>query len=236
MKRLKKHSLLKNLPAAVLLLCLCAGTAAAQAGRIDFDALTNDTQKSSPDPERMSLVWWIPEEYWRVALSQDPTVTKSETEGFLATVRPYLIFAVADGRIGLSGNVTYKSEQVIRNSLQVIDARGTVYRPIAIEKVEPGTKAVLSMMKPTLTNMLGGLGENLHFVVFTARDAAGQRIADPLKEGAFSLKLGEDLFKWRLPLGSLLPPKSCPADGEQLNGAWKFCPWHGEKLATKPND
>jgi hypothetical protein len=55
-------------------------------------------------------------------------------------------------------------------------------------------------------------------------------LADPLSEGSLSIRIGEQSFDWKLPLGSLMPPKMCPKDKEILNGAWIYCPWHGEKL------
>ena len=78
--------------------------------------------------------------------------------------------------------------------------------------------------------MLGPMGQNVHFYAFSATDNAGNRIADARKEETFSVTLTGREYKWRLPLGSLLPPKKCPLDGEILNGAYKYCPWHGAKL------
>ncbi|HEX7956048.1 MAG TPA: hypothetical protein VF508_03845, partial [Pyrinomonadaceae bacterium] len=153
---------------------------------------------------------------------------------FIKTVSPYLIFAVVDGKMGAFGGVTYKSEEVIRGTLQVVDVRGAAYRPLAGDRVDADTRNLLGMMKPVLSNVIGKTGENLHFFIFPATDASGRKLADPSKEGTLKLKLGADEFKWRLPLSSLLPPKVCPVDGEQMSGAWKFCPWHGEKLAPKP--
>lgn len=86
------------------------------------------------------------------------------------------------------------------------------------------------MMGPVLVNMLGPMGQNMHFFLFSSKKKNGQEIAVAKREGAFSVKLDKREFKWRLPLGSLLPPKVCPIDGEKLNGAWKFCPWHGVAL------
>lgn len=236
MRTLTKNSLLKILLLASLLSCVCAGAGAAQIpqGVINLDALTDETQKTLPDADRITLVWWIPEEYWRTALGQDPTGSKAQTEEFLKTVRPYVIMAVVDGKIGSFGGVTYKSEEVIRSTIQVMDSQGAVYRPLTNDKIDPDTRNILAAMKPLLGNTIGKLGENMHFVVFPAKDAAGRRIADPYKEGTLSLKLGSDLYKWRLPLGSLIPAKTCPVDGEMMNGSWKFCPWHGDKLVSKP--
>lgn len=236
MKNLNKNSLLKSLMLASVLSCVCAATAApqVQTGRVDLNVLTDETQKTLPDADRMTLVWWIPEEFWQATLGQDANHSKAQTEEFLKIVRPYVMFAVVDGKIGSFGGVTYKSEEVVRSTIQVVDSQGTVYRPLSNDKIDPDTRNMLAMMKPVLSNMIGKMGENMHFVVFPAKDAAGRRIADPYKEGALSLKMGSDVFKWRLPLGSLMPAKTCPVDGEVMSGAWKFCPWHGDKLVTKP--
>ncbi|MCA1558049.1 MAG: hypothetical protein LC731_05860, partial [Acidobacteria bacterium] len=146
---------------------------------------------------------------------------------------PYTLFVVVDGKIGAYGGVTYKSEQVIRDSIQLIDSQGAIYRPLAKESVDAETASLLSLMKPVLSNMMGQLGQNMNFVLFPAKDKAGQQLLAARREGAFTVKMGESTFKWRLPLGSLLPPKVCPVDGEQLNGAWKYCPWHGKELLLK---
>lgn len=246
MKNLKS-SLLKRLLLASALACLFACEAAAQtppppvpaptpaqATHINVEALREETQKTLPDSDRMTLIWWIPVEFWQATLADDPSTSKAQAEEFLKTVRPYVMFAVVDGRMGSFGGITYKSEEVIRSTIQVVDIQGAVHRPLPENKVDPDTKNLLAIMKPVLTNMMGKMGENMHFVVFPAKDAAGRRLADPASEGTFSLKLGSDEYKWRLPLGSLLPPKICPVDGEVMSGAWKFCHWHGDKLVTKP--
>jgi len=85
-------------------------------------------------------------------------------------------------------------------------------------------------MKPIFVNMLGPMGQNMCFFLFPAESADGRRIAEAKKEGAFSVKLGEREFRWRLPLGSLLAPKMCPKCKEKCSGAWNFCPWCGTRL------
>ena len=220
---------------ALLLSCLFASAAAAQPGRIDTDALVNETQKFHPAQDRLTVVWWIPNEFWEVTFAQDASVPKAEAEAFMKNVRPYLIFGVVDGRFGPSGDATFKSEAEIRGVLQIVDAQGAAHRPIAHEKVDAEVRNLLALMKPVLSNIMGKTGENLHFFIFHPADAAGRKIADANKEGTLTVKLGADAFKWRLPLASLLPTKVCPVDGEQMSGGWKFCPWHGERLAPRPD-
>ena len=74
----------------------------------------------------------------------------------------------------------------------------------------------------------------MHLYLFPAKNKADKPIMEAKKDGAFTIGLADESFNWKLPLGSLLPPKVCPVDGEELNGAWKFCPWHGEALKPKP--
>ena len=220
---------------ALLLLCLsAAGAAAQQKHRMDFDELINETQKSSPQLDKMTIAWWVPEEFWREALAQEASVTPAQSEEFLEVLRPYALFIVVDGKMGALGEPKYLPEEAIRRSLQLSDAQGVKYAPIEAAKVSGGINVLLSMMKPVLSNMLGPLGQNMHFFLFPGRNKDGQRILNAAKEGSFSLRVGDEEFKWRLPLGSVLPPKACPVDGERMSGAWKFCPWHGEKLPAGP--
>ena len=64
----------------------------------------------------------------------------------------------------------------------------------------------------------------------------GSHPAEVPKEGSLTVEVGTLAFSWRLPLSSLLPPKYCPVDGEKLNGAWRYCPWHGVDLQLDPPD
>lgn len=202
----------------------------AQDRKVDIRALTQETQKMTQSANEITLIWWIPEEYWRVSFEQAQNMTASQIEEFLKVLRPYMLIVAVDGKIGAFGGVTYKSKATILNSIQIIDREGIHYRPLIDEKIDADTKNFLSMMKPVFVNMLGPMGQNMHFFLFSSKNKKGQDIAVAKREGAFSVKLDKKEFKWRLPLGSLLPPKECPVDGEKLNGAWKFCPWHGVEL------
>ena len=217
----------------VLLICGWMSLSFAQDRKVDINALVQETQKMSDTSGEMTLIWWIPEEFWRASFEQDPNMTAAQTEEFVKILRPYMLIVAVDGNIGSFGGVTYKSETTIRDSIQVIDSQGTRYRPLNNENIDADTKNFLSMMKPVFVNMLGPIGQNMHFFLFPARNTMGQNIAVAKSEGAFSVKLDKRVFKWRLPLGSLLPTKICPVDGEKLSGAWKFCPWHGAELTYR---
>lgn len=210
-----------------------AGTVAAQGQRVDLNALTNETQKMLPDADRVTLVWWIPDEYWEEVSAQNPQLSKAQVAAFINILSPYTLFVVVDGKIGALGGVTYKSEETLRATIQLVDAQGNSYRPLPAQSLNPDMKSLLSIMKPMLANMLGQMGENMNFIVFPSKSKTGQRIIEARREGSFTIKLAETTFKWRSPLGSLLPPKTCPVDDEQFSGAWNYCPWHGAKLVLK---
>jgi hypothetical protein len=202
----------------------------AQDRRVNANALIQETQKMSLKPDEMSMVWWIPEEFWQVSFEQNPNIKAAQAELYINFLRPYMLIAVADSKVGSFGTFIYKSETFIRNSIRIIDSQGISYGPLSDEKINYGTKNFLSMMKPVFVNMLGPMGPNMHFFLFPSKSETGQSIAVAKSNGFFSVKLGEKEYTWRLPLGSLVPPKICPVDGEELSGGWKFCPWHGAEL------
>ena len=198
--------------------------------KISLSELVGALQKGSDRTDKVTLVWWAPQEYWRATFSQDPIISQAQADEIVNFLRPYTIFFVVDGSMGKFGAVDYKSESEIRANIQVSDNQGVLYHPLSEDEVNQNAKDFLLMMKPVFASMIGPMGQNMHAIVFPGKDAKGQPIADAKKEGNFSVKLYEGEFKWRLPLGVLLPEKICPQDGEKMNGAWKFCPWHGVAL------
>jgi hypothetical protein len=206
----------------VFLLFGYMATGIAQENMVDTDALTKETMKNSQEADEITLVWWIPEEYWGAIFAQD--------EEFMRVLRPYTIIVVANGKMDVFGGIAYESEATIQAGIKVKDSEGTRYLPISEDAIDADTKNLLSMLEPTFVNMLGPTGQNTHFFLFPAKNEKGQKIAEAKKEGTFSVELNEREFSWRLPLSSLLPPKICPTCGEKLSGAYKFCPWDGSKL------
>lgn len=202
---------------------------------VDLNALIKETQKLNNKSNQINLVWWTPEEYWQFALAQSPNITKIQIEEFLKVLRPYTTIAVVDGKVGTFAGITYKSKIEILSRIQIIDSQGIQYQAINDENIDADTKNFFAMMKPILANMIGKMGENMHFILFPAKNKQGNDIAAAKKEGTFSIKLGEKIFRWKLPLSSLFPPQTCPLCREQLSGTYKFCPWDGTKLSVTNN-
>ena len=217
---------------SLVVVALLAGSAG-HAADIDLTALTLETQKMSQNSDEMTMVWWIPDEFWKVSFAQTPGMTPAQIEEFLTVVRPYTMVAVVDGSVGVFGGVTYKSEDWVRTNTRLIDAKGTSYAPKTEDEVDADTKNMLQMIKPIMVNMLGSMGENMHFLLFPAKTSTGTQIADAANKGEFMLKLGTKEFKWRLPLDALLPVKVCGCCKQECKGSWSFCPWCGKSLDQK---
>lgn len=186
--------------------------------KIDVQALVKETQRLSQGSGEMTLVWWVPEQFWTASLAQNASVPKEKVEEFVAVLRPYTVLVIADGQVGPFGAIKWKDEPVVRAAIALKDVRGASYGPLSQGEIGEDAKALLTMVKPLLVNMLGKTGENMWFVLFPATSKNGQPVADALQEGSLTIKLAEREFKYQLPLGSLLPRKYDPASGEVFPG------------------
>jgi len=224
------------MPTIGFLLCTWMANSLAQQsqqGKVDPVALYQDTQKIVQKAGQMTLVWWIPEEFWHVSSADDPRVTKEQAEKLIEVLRPYTLIIVIDGKIGPLSAVTYRTEQEIRAGIQMKDSWGNYYRPLSEDKIDANCENFLSIMKPIFISALGPMGQNMHFFLFPGKSQIGLKIVEAKKKGSFSVILGERKFQWRLPLGSLLAPKICPTCKENCSGAWNFCPWCGTRLPNR---
>jgi hypothetical protein len=220
----------------ILLVMLIFGyteNAFAEDKKVDINALILETQKQSQTADKVSMIWWVPEEYWRASFEQSPNVNATQVEAFIKVLRPYIVIIALDGDMGSLGGITYKSKETVQSSIQIIDSEGNHYSPLPNEKIDADTNNFLSLMKPVFSNMLGAMGENMNFYLFPAKNEKGTNIIDVKKESKFSVLMDKAEYKWKLPLSSLLPPRLCPIDDEKLNGTWKYCPTHGVELNKK---
>lgn len=228
-----KKSGLWGIIAFIILLLGLTSLTAAQEHKVNLNALLEETQMMAEGADDLTIVWWVPVEFWKASFAQDPSVSKADADEIINALGPYTIIAAVDGRIGTFGGVTYNSESYLRANTTLEDVHGNIHKPMDKSKIDPDAFSLLSTMKPVLENILGPMGQNMHFLVFPGSDANGLAIVDPMQEGVMTITLGSNAFKYRLPLGSLLPPKICPVDGEEMSGAWKYCPWHGAELKLK---
>jgi hypothetical protein len=206
--------------------------ASADANSTKLDDITKETQKSVGGSGATGLIWWIPTEFWEESAIQEGTTPEKARQTF-APMREYTTVLIAVGKIGI-GNINWYSESELRSNTTLHDFEGATYKPLT--EISADAKDIASVVKPVLTNILGPMGQNLQIMFFPAKTAKGAFIADPVREGNFSLTVDEPsgqrqfVFQWRLPLTSLSPPKFCPIGKERVEANWKFCPWHGVKL------
>ena len=221
------------LPLVVVLALALAAPASAE-HKVQLTDLIKDLQQQGQQADDLSLVLWMPVEFWQASFAaNDVPISSKQVEEFISVLRPYLMVAALDGKLGPLGAPTFVSEQVLRAQIKVVDSNGRSYLPLADDKIAADVKNLVQIMRPIFINLMGPMGENIRFFMFPARDADGKEIANATSQGSFDILIGDRRFHWRLPLGSVLARKVCPEDGEALSGAWSFCPWHGTKLKTQ---
>ena len=75
--------------------------AAARAG--DLAPLVRDTQITRSENGNVQIVWWIPDEFWETSFKDHPAVPAESQKEVLKLVRPYVVVAIVEGRIGPLG-------------------------------------------------------------------------------------------------------------------------------------
>lgn len=198
--------------------------------RVDMNDLLAETQINAGGSDTLELHLWLPLEFWKVSMSQDPSIDKGQVNDFLKVLEPYTMVAVVDGRFGLFGSIVYEELDTIRDNYRMMDKDGKLYAPLKEESLNDEVQLLLGMFKPMMSSMLGQMGQNLQFFVFNNQDENGDRIFSPYVENSTRVQYKGKVRKWKTPFGALLKKKKCPVDEELHNGAWEYCPYHGEKL------
>ena len=198
-----------------------------------LEALNQETRQQLNGAGVADFVWWLPTDWWRLTLSGNETIPAEFLQRTEAALAQYTLVLIAHGDAG-PGNLTWADETALRAEVSLIDERGQAHPPIVTEEVTADARAAVDAIRPSFATLLGPAGRNFHFFFFPATNDAGTAIADPRVPGEISVRVVDERYRWRLPLGSLLPQKRCPVDGERLNGGWQFCPWHGDRLVSGP--
>lgn len=212
-------------------LSICAGPSWG-AQPIDSQAIIRETQQVVQTPQKLVLVWWVPEEFWRANLERNPNLPPENRERLLGVFRNYTMVLVIDGKLGPVASLSYSSEAAIRANLTVLDTQGGSYSPIKESDVDPDMKNLIQIFKPILANALGPMGQNMNFFLFQTKDR--HAVVKATDEGKFDVVLAEQTFSFRLPLGSILPPKFDAQSGEKFPGNFVYSPYSGAKLVSQP--
>jgi hypothetical protein len=146
------------------------------------------------------------------------------------TMGHYTVFLVVDAKKGGLALFSYTPADEIRRTTTLVSPAGDTFLPLEEDALSPGVRNLVSMSNPLFANMFGSLGKNIYCIVFPGKDKSGATVVDPLGKGKVTIIVNSHSFSWRLPLGSLLPPRTCPNCGEHFPGNYEFCPFDGTKL------
>ncbi|HEY2782947.1 MAG TPA: hypothetical protein VGI90_19350 [Steroidobacteraceae bacterium] len=216
------------------LACIFLGAActlAAVARPTNIQELVQDTQRMSQGASHMTMVWWIPQEFWEASLDANPRVTPAQRDEVLAALEDLQIVALLRGKVGIGGftDASTLDDMVAHARFEL---NGKVIEPLEDAKIGVGAQAVLSTLKPLIGGMLGQFGKGMQFVAYPSKQGS-QRLIDPKKPGSFDYTFFDESFHWRLPLASLLPKKIDPKTKEEFPGNFDFNPYTGGKLSSQ---
>jgi hypothetical protein len=197
----------------------------------DLQQLVQETQKMSQESSNMTMVWWIPEEFWDASLATNPNVTPESRKQLLEALENFQIVALFRGKTGIGGltDIPTKEEMVAHARFE---SNGKVIEPLEPAQVSTGAQTMMAALKPLLSGMLGQLGQGMQLVIYPSKKE-GDRLIDPKKKGSFQYTLFDKTFQWRLPLASLLPKKVDPKTKEEFPGTFDYNPYTGDKLSVK---
>ena len=213
-----------------MMIALTAYVPAKAADGPDYGSLIRDLTKVQKASSRITIVMWMPEEFWKLALSANGRLTKKGISDTLDVVKPYTIVAVLDGQSTAFGGYNYTDDRALMGSVRLEDSRGALYQPLDPGLVSGGMRNILDAMRPIMANMMGAMGQHLVFMAFPSADKAGQPIADAAGNGSLTVRVGDAALRYQLPLESLLPPSLDPKTGESFPGTYHFNPYNGDKL------
>jgi hypothetical protein len=201
---------------------------------VDSGVLTQELQRASND-EGIVVAWWMPSEFWAVALGNEKSLTPAQMEEVMKILRQYTFIAVVDGEVG-GAAVDFRDRVAVAKSLsvEVVDGAGKGRKVVPVEPVPDDVQPLLQVLVPAMGAAMGNLGRNLHFFVFQDEEK-DTRIFSPFDSGSVVVKLSgrenrQDIsLSIERPIDSLLVPRLC-ANGRPAHVTWKFCPWDGKKL------
>jgi hypothetical protein len=213
---------------AVALVLALAMTAQTRA--VDIQQLTRETQRISQASQQLTLVWWMPQALWEASLSGSSMLTPDGRAQVLAALQDYTIFVIARAKLTMATLDARPKAEMLSNARLEVD--GKTIDSLAPEQLTPTAQAILVSIKPIFAAMLGKLGQSVEMVIYPSKQG-DQRLLDPLKPGSFTYTLYDQTFTWKLPLGSLLPPKVDPKTSEEFPGNYQYNPYTGEPLLTQ---
>lgn len=206
--------------------------ASSPAFAIDMQALMRDTQRSSQSNGQLNLVWWIPLDFWKASLANNQQLSEQGKATMLKTLQDYTLVALIHARIGAGGVMDAASmDDLIMNTRLQVGAE--TIAPLKPADLNPAVSVVVATFKPLLSNLLGKVGQSMEILVYSNQAVNGKYQLDPRSAGAMQYTLYDQTYRWRLPLGSLLPNRVDPNTHEEFPGDYLYSPYTGAKLTVQ---
>jgi hypothetical protein len=218
-----------------LALCAAVATTASAAGagapyEMDMGAALRECSFLAEEENGYVNVCWAPAELWAHTVSREEGLPGEFADLFSKSLGHYIIITVTAVSVEKPGKVEFASREELSATVRLRDRYGAVYEPVAPGEENTLVRFFARAWEKAIAPQFGPLGGGMNFFFFPAEDAQGRRIASPTAEGTFAVLVGEHEFVWELPLSSFLRPKTCPACGRELSGAYNFCPYDGTEL------
>ena len=179
----------------------------------------------------LKLVWWIPTEYWGIAMREQQAVTPDQIEYIENLLNDYTIIAAGDYSL-LPQHITIEFKVIdIKKGVEFYNSNHKKISALKNSQIKKEVVVIINdMMKPLFTQMLGKTGTGVEFFIYNNKDMAGNRILDPNKPGSFKIEVNNETFQFNLPLVSLMKEKVCKNDSAKFPGNYVYCPFHGTEL------
>ncbi|GAH37683.1 unnamed protein product, partial [marine sediment metagenome] len=149
---------------AVAVLCLLTSAGLALEKRpidkVDTDELIKNTQTKVPSGHRhVSIIWWIPPEFWEATFAKDQNTSEAGKKRMIAALKPYSLLAVLQADISDFGVFTFYDKEEVETGLKIRfrPADGEPYQITPSKNASPDVKMLLSVIKPILTAAMGNL-------------------------------------------------------------------------------
>ncbi len=213
-----------------LLMTLLLVVFAADARAAQMQSLIQDLQRLTQKSGQTTMVFWLPQQYWQEMFDSNPALNAQTKTDMLKLLEAYTLVIFMRGKINTAGQPEGEAaEQLFKNTrLQV---NGRALQPLAENEISANTMVLLANLRPVLAAGLGQFGQQMHLAIFSNRND-GKPLLDASQSGNLNIKVYDEEFRWRLPLGSLLPEKRDSKTGEAFPGNYNFNPYTGEKLAV----
>ncbi len=193
--------------------------------------MISEIQQIKQTGESMKLVWWIPTEYWQVALKEQKNITQQQTDYIKNLFNDYTIIIAGDFSLVQSNSDLDFMVNDVKKSFSLLNKDDQKIMPLKESEVDAQVTLLMNdVLKPLFVQMLGKMGSGVEIFIYNNKDKSGKRIIHPKESGTLKAKMGNSLFEWKLPLVSLMTDKICKEDSEIFPGNYVYCPFHGTKL------